>query len=238
MAQFRAGSLWAYDVKAEDVISTKRELPALVLLGDEAFTKSTSPWIGFSNKEGSPFRDERVPAQTDMLIDRDLWIDTFYNVSNFAKDGLNAETRWHTHVSSGEDGFWIDPKNEKELGEGAKNFAYSPSEAKKLLQAAGFSKAIESIFSYTPNGYAATYVKQAEVAKGMLEANGDFKFTFNTPDYSTEWLASGKYHYGNGNYDGLVQGASNTYPEIDGHLEGLLSTAPASASGTALRILR
>ncbi len=227
MAQFRSGQLWAYDVRAEDIISTKRDLPTLILLGDEAFTKGTTPWIGFSHKADSPFRDERVRRATSMLIDRDLWIDTFFNVSNFARDGLTAETRWHTQVSSGEDGYWIDPKNEKELGEGAKNFAYNPAEAKKLLQAAGNTKAIESVFSYTPNGYSATYTRQAEVLKGMLEANGDFKFTFNTPDYSTEWLSTnpGKYHYGNGTYDGIVQGSANTYPEIDGHLQAYYHSA-------------
>ncbi|HXH22839.1 MAG TPA: ABC transporter substrate-binding protein [Dehalococcoidia bacterium] len=220
LAQFRSGNLWSYAVRAEDLLTMKRDIPQLLLMQEEAFTRATTPWVGFSNNPGQPFRDDRVRKAASMLIDRKLWVDTFYNVSPLAREGLNQAVRLNTHISSGEEGIWLDPEG-RELGEGAKFFRYDPKEAKALLRAAGFNRTIESVFHYTPNGYSSTYVKQAEVLKGMLEAEGDFKFTFNTPDYSTEWLSTnpGKYHYGNGRYDGIAQGSANTYPEIDGHVQ-------------------
>ena len=42
--------------------------------------------MAFSQLDGSPFLDDRVRRAVSMLIDRDTFIDVFYNVQTF-KDG-------------------------------------------------------------------------------------------------------------------------------------------------------
>jgi len=42
----------------------------------------------------SPFLDERVRQALSMSWDRDLWIDTFFNVPTFTAEGLPVESRF------------------------------------------------------------------------------------------------------------------------------------------------
>src|SRR6266849_7832350 len=86
-----------------------------------------------------------------MLLDRDLLIDVFYNVSKFEKAGLPMDARWHSHFGAGEPPYWIDPKPQNsKLGEGAAYFKYNVAEAKKQMQAAGIALPIK-IGGFTQN---------------------------------------------------------------------------------------
>jgi ABC-type transport system substrate-binding protein len=215
LAQLRGGNLWTYAVRPEDLITTKRDVPQLVMQSETAFSRSISPYVAFGVLPGSPFIDDRVRKAVSMLIDRDLWIDTFYNVSNFEKEGLLVPTRWNSHTPCGDEAYWVDPKG-NDLGEGARYFRHDAAEAKKLLRAAGQNSAIQASINYTPNGYSPTYIRQAEVFRGMWEAEGDFKLTTKTHDYTSVWVPN--YHQGNGKYEGIVVGAVSTLPDIDGTL--------------------
>ena len=84
-----------------------------------------------------------------MLIDRDPWIDAFYNVSNFEAEGLPVDARWDSHYMAGEPPFWIDPKGDG-LGEGAAYFKYNPEEAIKMIEAAGFKLVDRSEINANP----------------------------------------------------------------------------------------
>ena len=66
-----------------------------------------------------------------MMIDRDAWINTFYNTDVFTKEGLPAETLWNGQLPTGSPN-WIDPRK-PEFGDGGKYFQYNPGEAKKLM---------------------------------------------------------------------------------------------------------
>ena len=217
LAQFRAKRVWNFVVRQEDISSTRRELPELVLQQDDF---SRSAWqVYFGIRPGSPFLDERVRKAASMLIDREQWIDTFFNVSKFKSEGYPVDVRWHSHISSGWEGFWVDPRTDA-IGEGKANFQYNPAEAKKLLAAAGYPNGISTDFTYilTPQ-YGTIYVKHAEVFKGMLEANGDFKLRVNNPEYQTEFVP--KYVYSKGNFNGIYVGATTTPPDPDGSLFSL-----------------
>lgn len=216
LAQFRAKRVWAMAVRAEDQIQTKRDLPELTVLQEDYLRSLHQLKFGF--QPGSPFLDERVRKAVSMLLDRDQWIDTFGNVSKFQADGWPIQSRWHSHISSGEERYWTDPKGTG-LGEGAQNFKYNPAEAKKLLAAAGQS-GLSTDFTYITTGqYGSQWSNFAEVAKGMIEANGDFKLRQNNPDYQTEYLP--KYWYipsGAGDFKGINFGAYTTFFEVDGYL--------------------
>ena len=217
LAQFRAKRLWSFTVRQEDIVATKRDLPELVLQQDDFSRANWQMYFGI--RPGSPFLDERVRRAAAMLIDRDQWIDTFFNVSKFKAEGFPVDVRWHSHISSGWEGFWLDPRSDA-FGEGKANFQYNPAEAKKLLAAAGYPNGLSTDFTFiTTSQYGTTYVQHAEVFKGMLEAHGDFKLRQNNPDYQTDFVP--KYVYSKGNFNGIYVGATTTHPDPDGSLFSL-----------------
>lgn len=211
LAQFRAKKIWSFAVRQEEIIQLKKDLPELAL--DQAAFGRTCWMTYFGQKPGTPFADDRVRRAASMLLDRDLWIDTFYNVSQFRAEGYPTEVRYHSHISSGWEGLWVDPKSDA-MGEGKANFTKNVAEAKKLLEAAGFTSPIESEIAWIATGqYGTTFPKNAEVIKGMLEESGLFKLKQVNPDYQTDYLP--KYYFAKGDFNGIAVGATTQYPEVD-----------------------
>ena len=127
-----------------------------------------------------------VPGRPRAPGDRDSYIDTFYNVSKFASDGLDVGV--HIHTSMGYiPGVTLDP-SDASFGENAKYYTYNVDEAKKLLAAAGYEKG----FSYTnhwPNfpAFGAAFPKEIEV---MEQFNRDLglNVTSDPLDYNLGYL--------------------------------------------------
>lgn len=196
LSQFKAGNLWAFTARPEDVVQTKRDHADMVMLADAAFTNHVTHFLTFSAQSNSSFLDPRPRRAASMLMDRDAWIDTFFNVSGFEKEGLPVVTRWHSHVGNGAPG-WLDPKG-KGLGEGARYFQHDPTEAKKLLSAAGFKPDVPFIY-FTSGEHGSQTPKYHEVFTNMLN-EGSFGVKANTityPSWGPVCL------FGKGDFDGM-----------------------------------
>jgi ABC-type transport system substrate-binding protein len=216
LAQFKAGNLWSYAVRQEDILAVKRDVPQLQMRQADSFSRNPGPIMFFGFKDGSPFLDDRVRRAASMAMDRDLFIDTVNNVSNFTSAGLPVATRVQSHVACGEEGIWLDPKG-KELGDAARNFALDVAEAKKLLSAAGYANGVEADFTYFTSGqYGSQWPRYHDIWKGMLEADGLFKLRTNIVDYQTVWLP--KYLYSKGLFDGITLSLTTLFPDVDGYL--------------------
>lgn len=184
LAQFKAKRLWSLDPSADSVALLKKENADSILHAASPLRSGISGgyMLSLSKLENSPInKDVRIRYAISMLIDRDLWIDTFYNVKRLESEGLPMETGWNSHISCAA-AEWLDPKSGK-LGEASKYFKHDPDEAAKLLKAAG-KFPMETEFSYaTSNVNRPESPKWMQVLAGMLEDGGHFKLKVNTGDY-------------------------------------------------------
>lgn len=211
LAQFRAKKVWAFALTQDDVIQTKKDFPEMNL-DQNAFNRTD--WMTyFGLQPDSPFKDPRVRQAAALMIDRDAWIDTFGNTTNYTKEGYPFTVRYHSHISSGWEGLWVDPKS-PDMGEGGKYFKFDVTAAKQLLSAAGFPNGVDTEIRWISTGqYGTTFPRQAEVIKGMMEEGGAFKLKVINPDYATDYLTN--IYFGKGNFKGVAVGATTQFPEVD-----------------------
>src|SRR6266545_6287843 len=144
--QLKAGNIYTFGshptsglINQEDVLPLKQDEPRISVYQGElgSATAGGVQSFGWLPAGKSPFVDERVRQAISMAWDRDLYLDTFYNVSQFASQGLPVVGRWETAVASTFEGWWLDPKG-KDFGPNGKYFQHDVSEGKKLLAAAGY----------------------------------------------------------------------------------------------------
>jgi len=128
LAEFKAGNIYNFDVKGEDVLRLKREAPAIDVYQGEFANFVMKTGFGWLPAGKSPFLDDRVRQALSMSYDRDLWLDVFMNVSKFKAEGLPVETRWATHLNPGFIGWWLDPKS-KDFGPNARYYQHDVAEA-------------------------------------------------------------------------------------------------------------
>ncbi|HLF77979.1 MAG TPA: ABC transporter substrate-binding protein [Dehalococcoidia bacterium] len=202
MAQFRAGNIYVWTtVRQEDVVSTKRDVPAVKMFqaAPTGFSPGSTVYFGWQpTNANKPFKDERVRQALSMSWDRDLFIDTFSNVSKFTEQGLPAAALWNTVMAPGAGPWRLDPKS-KDFGPNAKYFQHDVAEAKKLLAAAGYASGLEVQSNYiSGTQLGVDYQKQIQVLEDMAREVG-FKPTAKLIDYATEYP---KMRDGRGKFDG------------------------------------
>lgn len=186
LAQFEAKAVWDFVVRPADILRVKRDHPGMIMLTELRPSGYISQKIyNISKQSGSPLADVRVRRALSMTIDRDLYIDTMYDVDTFRKEGLPVETGWNSHLAAYFPS-WIDPRNEKELGEGARYFKHDIAEAKKMLQAAGVSgKAKFPWGYYIDRGVEHTKINEIVVA--MAADTGLFDIKLEPLPYASTW---------------------------------------------------
>jgi peptide/nickel transport system substrate-binding protein len=161
----------------------------------------TGPSISFSWREGQPFKDERVRQAISMLIDRDTFIEVFYDLKNFQAAGVKMRGYWLAPYGAGYGPFWLDPKDAK-FGASAKYLTYDVGEAKKLLAAAGHPNGFETTMTFVAGTtYGADWPQRAEALASML-AKGGIKASLNPIDYTSVWVP--QYLRAHGDFDGMA----------------------------------
>jgi ABC-type transport system substrate-binding protein len=199
LAQFRAGNIHNLTVNQNDVLQTKKDVPALSMYEQDFTVETRRTVFGWEN---TALRDKRVRQALSMTVARDDWIAAQFNTDTFRSQGLNIETRWNTAITADEknSGWWLDP-NGKDFGPNAKYFKKDNAEAKKLLAAAGFPDGLEltsNHFTTTENGI--DYVKFIDLFESMAQEAG-FRFKKNIFPY-TDYLR--QYRDSQGRYNGLA----------------------------------
>jgi ABC-type transport system substrate-binding protein len=191
LAQFKAGNIYdlGTNIRQEDVLSTKRDIPALNMYSVPFGAVAPGQVVVFGwqpTPANRPFKDERVRQALSMSYDRDLYIETFYNASKFASEGLPVNTYWNSSMGPGLGNWWLDPRS-KDFGENAKFYKRDIAEAKKMLAAAGFADGIEVKSNYISGPeLGSNWQKTIAVTEEMSREVG-FKPTANLIDYQKEY---------------------------------------------------
>jgi peptide/nickel transport system substrate-binding protein len=194
LAQLKTGNIYRFaasgsDIRSEDVLPLKREEPRInVYLGDLNSAGVVGAILAFGwqpiDGKPTPLVDERVRQAMSMAIDRDSYLDTFHNVSANAREGIEIDSRWDSHLISSQEGWWLNPKDEKTFGANAKYFKYDLAEAKKLLAAAGHA-GFEAPANFVTSPELGAHPKSAEVMNGFLTDLG-IKVRTNPIHYTRE----------------------------------------------------
>jgi ABC-type transport system substrate-binding protein len=147
---------------------------------DEVGAPQFAYWT-FSARANSTFRDARIRRAISMMLDRDLFIDTYYETQQFRDAGLPIDALWNSHNYAGMPN-WTDPKaNNKDLGEGGKHFLLNQAEARKLVNAAGFQTVKETIHTRATRAQSLP----TEIFVQMAQDGGIFEMKTNVMDEPT-----------------------------------------------------
>lgn len=199
LANFKAGNLLhGQAILAQDLIPMKRDVPELEMRSRPLAT--TSPRAFFGRTEDNPFLDDRIRTAWVMCINRDLFLDTFYNIENLRQEGLPMEAFWDTSLAANVyEGWWLDPQSE-EFGDSAKFYSGNVSEASKLLAAAGYPDGID-YKAYWPTEFGDSFYERVEAIVGMASEAG-FRPERVLLDWATEYNAD--FRYNRGMFDGVA----------------------------------
>jgi peptide/nickel transport system substrate-binding protein len=209
IAQLKSGGLHEYSagVRAEDILTTKRESPQLGMYSNPVSNNSVGAtlglgWLPWGSYERSPFLDARVRQALALSFDRDIFIDTFGNVAQFKAEGLPVATHYYTSVGY-IPGVTLDPRDESEFGTNAKYYGHNPAEAKKLISAAGFADGIDLTHRFVGGGEIGgpQYTNEIEVLMGWAKEVG-FNSTAVPIDYNLEYLP--QFVTGQGKHEGIL----------------------------------
>jgi ABC-type transport system substrate-binding protein len=203
LAQFQAQKLWTYPVLANDVLPTKQRFPSMVLLQDPGLGFAAH-LISFSNRDDSVFKDVRLRRALSMALERNVLVDTLFELQAFTQAGIPVDKFWNSHINCAHAG-WIDPKGSG-LGEGAKYFQQNTAEAKKLIEAAGLKAPVASTYGYftepTKDG------KENLIIQTMINDSGLFNMKSDILDYASSWRTASE--SGGKGYGGVLYNRSAT----------------------------
>jgi peptide/nickel transport system substrate-binding protein len=231
LAQFEAGRLWQFAVKPEEILRVKRSHPQMELTQDNWLPPNSSWVYGLSDLPGSPFKDKRLRQAISMIVDRDAIIEIEQAPSVFEKEGFSVPTRWHGFIGAAE-AWWLNPKDEKQIGAGAKFFRFDVAEANKLLKAAGHDPSTNPLTTtFTYPSVATTSVRDSALAQMLRDGGINAKDV--VVDYGTVFVP--KYLSTHAQFEGIALLRATGQPDVDLHLSTkLLPNGRNSFVGTPI----
>jgi ABC-type transport system substrate-binding protein len=201
LAALKTGQLHTYAVRPQEIVGVKRDVPDLSMYQSDLAIPSATLFFGYKAGARGMFRDKRLRQAYSMSIDRDLFAETWYNVSNYTKQGLPVRTAWSSAVPATEyAGWWLDPQD-KSFGPNAKYYGLNLGEAKKLVAAAGFASGVEHVSTRAGGNYGPEYDRQIEVMEAMA-AEAGFKPSTNVVNYQNDLIPN--YQNVQGEFDGVA----------------------------------
>jgi peptide/nickel transport system substrate-binding protein len=219
VSQLKAGNVHyaisANTLRAEDILTLKRDEPRIQLYESDFATTATVWTFGHLPVGGNKFQDERVRQAISMAWDRDLFIAAKYNVDTFEREGLPVRTGWNSHQANRDPfaigGWFLDPKS-KDFGPNARYFQFDLTEAKKLLSAAGHPNGFEVLVHY-PATPQYNLSRDTEPMIGFLQGLGLDVKQRAIQDYTQDYIPNDR--DASGEYEGIgIHSVTGSTPSV------------------------
>jgi peptide/nickel transport system substrate-binding protein len=211
VAQFQAERLDAIAVPAERLEEVRRSNSRSEII---EYLPNTFGFLAYQLRTDTPYRDERVRRAASMAIDRDGLLELIYL----------GRGVWNSAIPASFGRWQVDPKS-SEMGSAGQWFKYDPDEAKKLLEAAGYTNAVPMRFVFTNNIYGERFNQAAEAIAGMLKEGG-FDAQVVTQDYQREYIAPTGTFFG-GNFESVFYGLQTGFSDPHDYLFNMYHTRGA-----------
>lgn len=206
LAQFRAGRIYKYDLRQEDILQTKKDVPELQMYIDTPPTQHGIAMFSWNPSLATPFRDKRLRQALAMSLDSSVLLDVFHNVEAFRSQGIPVEPfrytcvpAWCNLIFSGD--YWLNPDDAKKFGPNVKYYQHNPEEAKKLVSAAGYPNGVDSVANWATGYGGDVYPRYAESAAAYAAEVG-IRLRANTSPITGDFRA--KYADNPGEFDGVT----------------------------------
>jgi ABC-type transport system substrate-binding protein len=98
LASFRTGQIYTYLVRPEEILGVKSDVADIAMYQTDIAIPQATLFFGYKNTPKGMFRDKRLRQAYSMSIDRDLFAETWYNVSQFTGQGLPVDVGWSSIV--------------------------------------------------------------------------------------------------------------------------------------------
>ena len=172
-AQFlNGGNIMDFKPTARDVLQLSKDAPQVVIVADPILDDQVSRIrFGRENHKTLPWKDVRVRIALRRAINFKGIGEFLANKKAFDSAGFPVEVASRTHLPHNL-AYWLDPEK-GELGPVSANYLFDIAEAKKLINAAGFSDAIE--IQYTTLPASGQITEQEQLVMDSLGASGVFK---------------------------------------------------------------
>ena len=204
-AQYLAGNTDSTGLTAEDLIDIKGQLPKATISGA---LQPLLSFFYFDSDPASPWqKDPRVRLAISMALDRDGLTELGYNIKKLKAGGIDVSILWNNLIPAGMKSFWLDPQG-KDMGPNGQYFKFNPTEAKKLLAAAGFADGFSTVLQYPATVYGATFDSIAQANIQMLDAIG-IKAKVEVQNYTSQYIPQTFA----GNFKGIAFGYETPFPE-------------------------
>jgi ABC-type transport system substrate-binding protein len=164
-AQFVAGNIAHFTPSPSDALKLQKDAPGAIMIGQPLLRDRIRRFnFGEVGAEAAAYKDARVRIAMRKSIDWEGIVSVQSNKKAFEAAGIQIETAANTHATR-DPAWWLDPAA-GELGDLSKNYIYDAAEAKKLLEAAGFSGKVD----FTYNVLLSSDGQEPEVERLMIDS--------------------------------------------------------------------
>jgi peptide/nickel transport system substrate-binding protein len=201
-AQFIRGNITAFTPSAREVLQLARDLPQAVIVANPIPDDHISRIrFGRQNHKTLPWKDARVRVAIKRSIDMRSISEFLANKQQFEAGGIPVEIKPRSHLT-GNVAWWLNPEK-NELGPVSANLLFDAAEAKKLIEAAGFTTPIDIDWYTLPVGGQAPESDQLTIDRLQASRN------FNVNVIRSQNTVAHRECRSLGRCDGLVQSSTS-----------------------------
>jgi peptide/nickel transport system substrate-binding protein len=178
-AQFSAGELDLLEMASHDLFAVQDTVPEAQIT---AFPQHGFSFMGFSARPGQPYRDPRIRRAFSLALDRPALSNVSYDTDRLEQAGYPVLRKQPSSPLPAHFKYWVDPDTQP----WGYFYGYQPTEARRLLEAAGWDFNTMIPLNFTSNRFGREYTHSVEAVLQLLGRIG-VRVQLVGHDYASAW---------------------------------------------------